>query len=264
MYWRNSMKQLLIIPDVNDMRTTMSLSEEYKLGFEYNDFFEPAVLDDKGKTEQLLKQYEITQAILPYCSMHGAFYDVIPCSLDSRIKEVSRLRIEQSIKMAKKLGVAAVVFHTNYNPFLNTTAYTDTWVEQNAKYWSYVLEQHSDISIYLENMFESSPDMLEELSKALSTYQNYGVCLDYGHAAISKTEPMDWAKRLGRFVKHVHINDNDLTSDLHLAWGDGKIDRKGFYRSYENYFGDATVLIETRGIESQQRSLKKLKEEGFF
>ena len=90
------------------------------------------------------------------------------------------------------------------------------------------------------------------------------MCLDYAHAALSKTEPGEWAKRLGRYVKHVHINDNDLISDLHLAWGEGKIDREGFYRSYDRYMSDATVLVETKTIENKLSSLKKLKEDGFF
>lgn len=257
------MKQLLIIPDVNDMEVTLSLAEKYNLGFEYNDFFDPVVLEDKIKVATLIDRY-MEQSVSSYCTMHGAFYDVIPCSRDARIRDVSRLRIEQSIEVAKRLGASAVVFHTNYNPFLDSLAYNKIWIEQNAEYWSSVLEQHTEISIYLENMFDSSPDMLEELSKTLSGYQNYGVCLDYGHAAISKTEPVEWARRLGKYVKHIHINDNDLICDSHLAWGAGKIDRFGFYRSYESYMGDASVLIETRTTENKLRSLKQLEEDGFI
>jgi len=257
------MKQLLIIPNMNDIQETLSLAEKYDLGFEYNDFFDPAVLDDEQRLEELLETYR-SYPIPSYCTMHGAFFDVIPFSNDSRIREVSALRIEQSIEVAKKLGASAVVFHTNYNPFLNTPDYVNAWIKQNVQYWSQVLEKHPEISIYLENMFDSSPDIMEELSESLSKYKNYGVCLDYAHAAISKTPAEEWAKRLGRFVKHIHINDNDLISDLHLAWGDGKIDREGFYRSYESYMKDATVLIETSSEGSRLRSLKKLEEEGFL
>ena len=134
----------------------------------------------------------------------------------------------------------------------------------NAEYWSGLLEEYPDVSIYLENMFDTTPDILGELSGRLCRYPNYGVCLDYAHAAITKTNPAEWARELGKFVKHVHINDNDMVSDLHLAWGDGTIDREGFYKSYEQYLGDVSVLIETSSIEKINRSLVLLKKEGFI
>ena len=257
------MKQVLMIPDCNRPMEAIKLAQQYHLGFEYNDFFEPAVLDDQQRQEEVIQLYQ-SFSLPEYCTLHGAFFDVIPFSPDAKIKEISHLRINQSMDIAKRLGAKGVVFHTNYNPFLNTSAYVQKWIEQNIAFWSDMLQRNPQISIYLENMFDTTPDLLYELSDALSKYQNYGICLDYAHAAISKTAPDEWAKRLGRFVKHIHINDNDLVSDLHLAWGDGKMDRMGFYRSYEEYMGDASVLVEMSSMEYTKRSLDKLIEEGFI
>lgn len=257
------MKKLLIIPDINNPEEALALAEKYSLGFEYNDFYMPETLDNEKKMEELIERYQ--KLSLPeYCTMHGAFFDVIPFSVDEKIREISLLRIEQSIEAAKRIGAKAVVFHTNYNPFLNARAYVDGWIEQNIAIWSAMLEKHSEIAIYLENMFDASPDMMEKLSEALCKYENYGVCLDYAHAALSKVAPEIWAERLGRFVKHIHINDNDRISDLHLAWGDGKIDREGFYRSYELYMKGATVLVETSSAENRKKSLQMLAAEGFI
>ena len=113
-------------------------------------------------------------------------------------------------------------------------------------------------------MFDTTPDLMEALSERLCGYDNYGVCMDYAHAALSKAAPGEWAKRLGRYVKHVHINDNDLVSDLHLAWGDGKLDRQAFYDAYEQYMNTASVLVETSSYENKKRSLEVLKKEGFI
>lgn len=257
------MKKILIIPDRNHMGECLEWSEKYHLGFEYNDFFLPDVLDDKAATEQIIKEYQ-KYRLPEYTTVHGDFFDVIPFSLDSRIREIGDLRIEQSINVAKQIAAKAVIFHTNYNPFLNTEDYIKSWVDTNVEYWSRVLERHSDICIYLENMFEVMPDIMEKLSEKLCKHPNYGVCLDYAHAALSETAPEIWAKRLGPYVKHVHINDNNLVSDLHQAWGDGKINRERFYNCYERYMKDATVLIETRPMENIIRSLEVLEEEGFL
>ncbi len=257
------MKQLLIIPEINNMCESVELAGKYSLGFEYNDFFNPQVLDNADRLQQLCETY--SKYKLPgYCTLHGAFYDVIPFSKDAKIREIALLRIEQSIEIAKKMGASAVVFHTNYEPFLNSSDYANQWVLENSKIWGEILEKHSDISIYLENMFDTTPDILAGLSEKLAGHDNYGVCLDYAHAALSKVKPEVWAKRLGSFVKHVHINDNDLVSDLHLAWGDGKINRDKFYISYEEYLKGASVLIETGSAENVRRSLEVLIREGFY
>ena len=257
------MRQVLIIPNREHLAECLELAKKYNLGFEYNDFFMPDVLDDIRHTEEIIDRYQ-KQDLPTFTTLHGAFFDVIPFSMDAKIHQVADLRIEQSIRIAGKLGAKAVIFHTNYNPFLNSEDYIKSWIQTNAAYWSKVLERHPDINIYLENMFDTTPDIMEALSEKLSVYANYGVCLDYAHASLSKAAPEVWAKQLGRFVKHVHMNDNDLVSDLHLAWGDGQIDRNCFYECMEIYLKEASVLIETTPMENKIRSLEMLQKEGFM
>ena len=257
------MKQLLMIPRSNELKASAELAKEYSLGFEFNDFFSPSVLDSEEEKQRILREYACAE--LPsFRTVHGAFLDVIPFSPDPKIREIAALRIEQSIQAAKSVGAAAVVFHTNYNPQLNSPEYIELWLRQNVDFWSGILKKNPDISIYLENMFDDSPEVLEKLSESLSQYPNYGVCLDFAHAALSSTSPEVWAKQLGRFVKHIHINDNDLKSDLHLAWGDAKIDRFSFYRCYERYLEGASILIEVSSVESTCRSLEVMERDGFI
>lgn len=257
------MKQILIIPDKNHIDECLELAAKNQLGFEYNDFSVPEVLDDETSFSEIINSY-IGRELPGYNTVHGAFFDVIPFSVDYRVREIADLRIAQSIAAAKRIGARAVVFHTNYNPFLNDEKYVCSWLKKNTDYWSSILEAHPDINIYLENMFDTTPDMLEALSESLSKYPNYGVCLDYAHATLSGMSPGDWSQRLGRFVKHIHINDNDGISDLHLAWGDGRVDRMAFYECYERYMQGATVLIETTSMENIYKSLELLKREGFI
>jgi sugar phosphate isomerase/epimerase len=145
-------KRLLIIPELDNIEDDLELVDKYNLGFEYNDFFDPYILDNDKKISELKEKYS---------------------------------------------------------------------------------------------------------SNKLPNYTTM-------HAALSRTSLTDWAEKLGKYVKHVHINDNDQVSDLHLAWGKGVIDRNEFYKCYDKYMSDATILLETRGIENKVNSIKQLKEDGFM
>ncbi|MBQ4068181.1 MAG: sugar phosphate isomerase/epimerase [Lachnospiraceae bacterium] len=257
------MKQILIVPDINNLDADMELVDRYSFGFEYNDFFYPDVLDDEKRLNEIIEKYK-SYKLPEYSTVHGAFFDVIPFSIDSKIREISMLRIEQSIDVALRLGAKAVIFHTNYNPFLNSAIYVEGWIKENVKIWTEVVEKYTDINIYLENMFDMTPDIMLKLGESLCKYENFGICLDYAHASLGKVQPHIWVEKLGKYIKHIHINDNDLVSDLHLAWGDGKIKRELFYESYEKFMSSATVLIETSLMENKLQSINVLKKEGFI
>jgi len=257
------MKQGLIVPNRDELKDYLELVKEYSVGFEYNDFFNPEVLDSEEKLQGIISDYK-RHELPAYTTLHGAFLDIVPFSADGRICEIAMLRIRQSIEAARRMGAQAVVFHANYNPYLNSQEYIKSWLDKNIVFWSKILREYEDLNIYLENMFEESPDIMEALSEGLCMHTNYGICLDYAHAFLSKTDTGIWAQKLGCFVKHVHINDNDGICDRHWAWGDGVICRTRFYDDYAKYMKDATVLIETASVENARKSLKMLKQEGFI
>ena len=257
------MKQLLIIPDRKSINQSLALAEEYGAGFEYNDFFHPDVLDDGDLCKRITEEYK--KLPLPeYCTLHGDFFDVIIFSVDKRIRETSELRVRQSIEAAENIGAKAVIFHTNYDPFFTWRSYIDDWLDTNEKYWSGILAAYPNMNIYLENMFDKSPDVMAELAERLCKYGNFGICLDYAHAALTSVPHEEWVKKLGRYVRHMHINDNDLTADLHWAVGKGSINWNEFYCLYNEYMTGASVLIETSSVENQRLSLEKLAADGFI
>ena len=103
------MSNILVIPKLEEIEEYVRLAEKYDLGFEYNDFFNLCLLDKAEALEEIIHNY--TQSHLPkFTTMHGAFYDVVPCSMDERIRQVAQLRIQQSLDAANKMGVSAVVF----------------------------------------------------------------------------------------------------------------------------------------------------------
>lgn len=254
-------KKLLIIPDKNNIADSIAVAKRYNCGFEYNDFFHPDVLDNQELVDDIVKAYQGNTEMPEYSTLHGAFLDVTIFTQDKRVYQVSDLRVEQSISVARRLGAKAVVFHTNYISNFRQETYRNNWVDINARYWKEKLEKYPDISIYIENMFDDDYEPLLRLADRMKDVNGFGVCLDYAHACVFGDEQKvdEWCKNLGPYVKHVHINDNDLECDLHHELGTGKIDWTGFKKNYKTYFPEATVLVEMNGVEKILGSLEYLK-----
>ncbi|MGN0695578.1 MAG: sugar phosphate isomerase/epimerase family protein [Oscillospiraceae bacterium] len=252
------MSRFLIIPRLDELDKSLELAEKYGLGFEYNDFFIPDIMDDKRLADELISRYK-GHELPDCCTMHGAFFDVLIFSEDRRIREVSEDRIRTSLDFARKLGARGVVFHTNHTPSLTSELYVNGWLDKNGSFWHRILPEYPDINVYMENMFDNSPYMLKLLAERLSDMPNFGVCLDYAHAVIYGSDIDSWVTELSSYVRHLHINDNDLINDLHLAVGDGQIDWKEFRKNYDSCLCRAdTALIETSSLENQRRSAEYL------
>ena len=259
------MHKFLIIPQINDLDESCALAKEYGFGFEFNDFFTPAALDDTKRTEELIGIYKAI-GLPDICTNHGDFFDVLIFSDDPKIREISELRVRQSMEISLKLGAKGVVFHTNHTPFFTSSkVYTDNWLRRNHDFWHKILDEYPQTEIYMENMCDFSPELPAQLAESLKEHKNFGICLDYAHASIFGDTDMEiWVKTLAPYIKHIHINDNDLKNDLHLAVGDGKINWDRFAEYYFEYFADKTVLIETSSTERQRRSAEYLRKIGII
>lgn len=258
------MKSVYIIPKRDNIEESLRLSREYNAYFEYNDFFMSTVLDDEEKKKELIEFYKSLPRDRSKDTLHGAFLDVALHSSDARIREVSELRVRQSMDIAKELGIRGVVFHTNMIANFKDQVYMENWVKTNATFYKKILTEYPGIYIFVENMFDFDPDMLLELAKELKEEPYFGVCLDYAHAAISKVPAKEWLEVLKPYIKHMHINDNDLKNDMHMALGKGSIDYKEYAKLMNENVMDVSVLVEVSKLEDQEVSLKYMKEEEIY
>lgn len=258
------MNKFLIIPRAAEIEKSIGLAREYGLGFEFNDFFIPDMLDDPLRLEERISFYKRWELPATLTS-HGAFFDVVIHSTDRRIRKVSELRVQQSIEAARRVGAKTVIFHTNYqHEFLSTQSYRDGWLNTNEGFWREKAGENPDICFCMENMCDRSPEMLTELAERLSDVPNFGICLDYAHATIYGSDIDEWVRTTAPYTRHLHINDNDLKDDLHLAVGDGKIDWERFKAHLTEFFPTQTVLIETSDLDAQRRSAEFLEQLGIF
>ena len=258
------MKGLYLIPDRANLEESLKFINENQCACEYNDFFLANILDDKKKQMEIIDMYAKFRNDFSKDTMHGAFLDVTVHSSDAKIREISELRVRQSMDIAKEMGLRGVVFHTNRLYGFRDATYLKNWKDANKHFFAKVCEEYPNQQIFMENMFDEAPDVLCGLAEEMKVYENFGICLDYGHGVVSDTPVSEWVNTLAPYVKHMHINDNDLKNDNHATIGDGQIDWKKFSEEMKQIPMDTTVLIEVNGIEKQKRSLEYLKKNSIF
>lgn len=258
------MGQIYIIPDRQDTERSIRLAEEYGASFEYNDFWKPDVLDDRAKQEEIIEHYARYKTDFSQDTMHGAFLDIYVNSSDSLIRKVSQDRVIESLKIAERMGLRGVVFHTGLIGSLRSSGYLKEWKERNTAFFAEIAQRYPKQEIFMENMFDETPEMLAELAESLRDVKNFGVCFDYAHGAVTNCPEEEWVRVLAPYIRHMHINDNDLYADLHGSVGSGSIDWQVFDGLMHQYEIDSTVLIEVYGYKAQKESLEYLKKTHIF
>ena len=248
---------LEIIPFWEQLEEYAALAEEYGLAFEYNDFFVPDLLDDGASLSERIRIYQSLNRPRGLDTMHGVFFDVLPFSYDRGIRKQSVCRMHQSIEIADKLGCKGVVFHTNLTPMLvNDEKYIGNWLKSMRETITELLSG-SECEIYIENMFDQSPDELAELAAELKGEDRFGVCLDIAHMRLATDKPREWFDVLAPYVKHFHFNDTHLQFDDHMALGQGNIDWEEIEALIEEFdLKDKNRLIEVNGLEKIHQSLE--------
>lgn len=255
-----NMGQKYILPEYGNFRESVVLAKEFDCAFEYQDFFMPEILDSRSKQEKIIAHYAGMRTDFSEDTMHGAFFDVAVHSMDSLMREASALRIRQSMDIAKRMGLGGVVFHTGRIGGLRDAYYLKRWLEMNGKFFRGLAEEYPDINIYLENVFDEAPDILAKLAKSMTDVKNFGICLDYAHAALTGYSGEDWVEELAPYIRHLHVSDHDLIHDLHQPLGDGKINWQLFERLMWQYQVEAGVVVEVKGTEAQRKSLEYMKQ----
>jgi sugar phosphate isomerase/epimerase len=159
------------------------------------------------------------------CAVHLPFFDLRPGSLDPMILKASRERLLQAVDTAQVYAPAHFIAHLDYNSVIYSH-FKDAWLENSLRTWELVLDQTAEVPLYLENVFEPSPDHHVRVLRGLEG--KAGACLDVGHwhcfaAGRKRGNLQEWLAALTPFPLHLHLHDNDGESDAHLGLGQGAI-----------------------------------------
>jgi sugar phosphate isomerase/epimerase len=151
---------------------------------------------------------------LPVCAVHA------PCLLiTQRVWGTEPWgKLERSAEMAVAVGADVVVVHP---PFRWQRDYARAFVEGVAE-----LEERTGVAFAVENMYPWRASRREMQAYAPGwdpSEQDYAnTTIDLSHSAVSRSDPVAMARRLGTRLRHIHMTDGTGSAkDEHLVPGRG-------------------------------------------
>ena len=120
--------------------------------------------------------------------------------------------------------------------------------------------QELGLCVCLENMFPKCGAFVEpaDFDDLLNRFPDLRLTLDTGHANIGGRggqRTLDFIKKFGPRIGHLHISDNSGERDDHLAVGSGVIDFLKISRALKQCGYDDTATLEI--FSDDRRELKK-------
>lgn len=159
------------------------------------------------------------------CAVHLPFFDLHPGSLDPLIRQATTARLLRALDTSRIYKPAHFIAHLDYN-HLTYAHFQGQWLENSLRTWMLVLDHAEGIPLFLENVFEQSPEHHVRILDALAGRAR--ACLDLGHwhsfgKGRERGNLGEWLEALDPFLGHLHLHDNDGSTDQHLGLGRGTI-----------------------------------------
>ncbi|MBA4417104.1 MAG: hypothetical protein C0392_04220 [Syntrophus sp. (in: bacteria)] len=196
-------------------------------------------------------------------SMHAPFFEINLGSYFEDIRLISKERIKKALDLAGIIGVNPVVVHPGYTFFVDKVKDVEERTRENFMEdlrEIYLYARERGLSIALENVHMSYFFFyeLDEFRKIHEAAPGVGMCLDVGHAFITKcaqgvSSPEDAIladlKEIGiEHLFHVHLHNNLGVKDDH-TFLQGSIDLKKIIRGLDGMGYGGKIIIESYDME---------------
>jgi sugar phosphate isomerase/epimerase len=216
-----------------------------------------------GKVVELGKSLQIE-----FHSLHSPFTNIDLGSASEIERENSVHWTIKALKYCRTLGCSYLVLHPGARTSMEISedlGDIKSRIVDSLKAVSLIAEDYG-IHLLLENMMQlelrrygsRTQDLIEIIQEV--DPDNLGVCIDTGHALISKLNVYDEVKNAGEFLRSIHANENDGTSDSHLVpLNIETIDWKLFLKKLSAIKYSGPFMVEVYGGESPSSVVNEVK-----
>lgn len=195
--------------------------------------------------------------------LHGPFYGFDLDSIDPAIRKVARMRLEQALKMAHRMGATQMVLHSPLT----------LWDRDNMLHMGYeagkiglVQDTISDaikmaedfgITIVLENIQDIDPTWRVRLIETLGS-DHVRTSIDTGHAhymhgRFGAPHVVDFIKSAGNMLEHVHLQDTDGSADRHWGIGEGQLPWFPIFEALGKLTSNPRLIMEPMDVPAAPR-----------
>jgi sugar phosphate isomerase/epimerase len=188
---------------------------------------------------------------VPVCAVHA------PCLLiTQRVWGTEPwAKLERSAEMARTVGADVVVVHP---PFRWQRDYAHGFVEGVAE-----LEERTGVAFAVENMYPwraSRREMEVYVPGWDPSEREYAnATIDLSHTAVSRSDPVAMARRLGDRLRHIHMTDGTGSAkDEHLVPGRGTQPVAELLEHLANVDFAGHVVVEINTRKASNRAAREL------
>ena len=231
-------------------------------GLEIRDIDWSSVMDDAAARARSIQHYRSIVARIPgLVTTHSPDRDLSPGHTDPQVVAETRECITAFLDFAEEIHLPRVISHTWSDDEALERRGLAGWVERHSAFWREVLAGRS-VEVCLENSWGHGPELLAAEVDAIDL-PNVGACLDVGHAHLQGGSPQhQWVDVLGPRIRHMHLHDNDGSSDQHLATGDGTIDWQQLIAALRRNGLTPAATLEVEGVSRAAASIAHLRRLG--
>ena len=161
-------------------------------------------------------------------------------------------KMVRSLYGTAALGCTDMVIHP-IMPFGDyQNPFPDEFMEMNLEFFGRLTEEavKAGVIIDFENMpmpalTLATPYQILDFVKRINS-PNFRVCLDTGHCAVTKNDPAEAVRAIGKeFLRVLHVHDNDGNGDFHWLPETGVINWKEFSAALHEIGFDGAFSLET-------------------
>lgn len=214
------------------------------------------ILGNKRSLSDLLKQYKMEiMGHLPTFVWTSDLYE--------SLRRVSIQENFDALETGAELGIEKMVLHPG-----SITGLGKLLLDKAKGYGMESIEiimkkaGSLGITLCIENMFPQAHFLSQpyEFQEIFETFQDLRLTLDIGHANLGggKNKSLEFIRRYGHRISHIHANDNFGKEDNHLPIGAGIIDFEKILRELKQNRYDETITLE---VFSKDRDYLKISKE---
>ena len=193
-------------------------------------------------------------------TVHAPWANVNIASISPVLRRAVLKRLKQSLVLSGQLDCRLWLFHPGFQSGLDRFYPGKDWELNLDSVRSLIkVAQQEEITIAIENIPEPFPALMKSVDDFHRFYQDLnddiGMVLDVAHANLNH-QITDFIQQFSQKIIHMHLSDNQGTSDQHLGIGYGSLNWQDFAKEVKKAQYDKLLIIES--VDHPQESIQYL------